>query len=111
MLDVRTIQEFRTGHIETAQLLPLSEIQRRKGESTLSDVIQVSADDESAEIIVYCKMGGRSEQAARILIEAGYPRVCQLIGGITAWDLEETAPTNNSLYALGNNLDSVDPTN
>lgn len=46
------------------------------------------------EVLVYCKAGGRSAQAARVLAEAGYD-VVDLEGGITAWarEVDPTLPT------------------
>jgi rhodanese-related sulfurtransferase len=35
--------------------------------------------------VVHCKMGGRSQQAAEFLKQAGYQNVENLAGGITAW--------------------------
>jgi len=34
---------------------------------------------------VYCKVGGRSARAARQLLDAGFPRVWNLAGGILRW--------------------------
>lgn len=48
--------------------------------------------DRNDEIIVYCRSGGRSAWAARVLIERGYPRVLNLRGGVLAWR-EEVDPT------------------
>jgi adenylyltransferase/sulfurtransferase len=40
--------------------------------------------DSSREIVVHCKMGGRSQKAAEFLQQAGF-KVRNLAGGITAW--------------------------
>jgi len=40
------------------------------------------------DILVHCKMGGRSAKAARVLADAGYQRVVNMEGGITAWATE-----------------------
>jgi adenylyltransferase/sulfurtransferase len=46
------------------------------------------------DILVHCKLGGRSSQAATVLAAAGY-RVTNMEGGITAWaqQIDTTLPT------------------
>lgn len=78
ILDVRTAQEFGEGHIENATLLTDSEISS-KAEEVLPD--------KSAEILVYCRSGRRSEAAARELIDMGYTNV-KNFGGIVDWPYE-----------------------
>ncbi len=41
--------------------------------------------DKNAKIVLYCTMGLQSQDAAVILVKAGYTRVMELKGGITAW--------------------------
>lgn len=41
--------------------------------------------DPAAEVVIYCRSGARSAQAARFLLANGYPRVLNLEGGILAW--------------------------
>jgi len=78
LLDVRTEQEFISGHIAGAVLIPVDEISARIAELP---------DDFAAPIIVYCRSGNRSATAARMLIEAGYRKVYDL-GGINSWPYE-----------------------
>jgi len=61
---------------------------------------EVVAGDHSGvprvrDVLVICRMGERSGQAARALVDAGYPRVFNLDGGLTAWatDVDPTLPT------------------
>ena len=75
LLDVRTPQEFDTGHIEGAILLPYDEIPLR-----LDDVLA----DKDAPIIIYCRSGRRSAIAADLLVKAGYSQVYDM-GGIISW--------------------------
>ncbi len=75
ILDVRTAEEYESGHIENALLLPNTEI----GED-VSDVLP----DKEAEILVYCRSGNRSEQAAKKLVALGYTNVYDF-GGIINW--------------------------
>jgi rhodanese-related sulfurtransferase len=74
ILDVRQPEEFRQARIPGARLLPLGELSRR---------IQELPKDR--EIVVVCRSGNRSGQAARQLSEAGY-KVANLRGGMIAWE-------------------------
>lgn len=78
ILDVRTLEEYKEGHIEGSTLLPDNEI-KEKAEITLYDKEEV--------ILVYCRSGRRSEAAAKELIEMGYTNVYDF-GGITSWPYE-----------------------
>jgi len=75
VLDVRTADEFATGHIRGAILLPVNEI-TTQAPNTLPD--------KDAMILVYCRSGMRSLNAAWILIDMGYTRVYEF-GGILNW--------------------------
>jgi len=75
LLDVRTPAEFKQGHIEGALLLPNTEI-----EAKASSVLP----DKDARILVYCRSGNRSEEAALKLIDIGYTNVYDF-GGIIDW--------------------------
>ena len=44
------------------------------------------------DIVVHCKMGGRSADAYRMLQQAGFKRIKNLKGGITAW-ADQVDPT------------------
>lgn len=78
ILDVRTLDEYKEGHIEGAILLPINEI-KEKAETTLYDKEEV--------ILVYCRSGSRSEVAAKELIDMGYINVYDF-GGIIDWPYE-----------------------
>ncbi len=78
ILDVRTLEEYNTGYIEGALLLPVDDI-KESAETTLND--------KSATILVYCRSGRRSEIAANALIELGYINVYDF-GGIQDWSYE-----------------------
>ena len=77
LLDVREPQEFAFARIEGAHLIPLGELPNRYNE--------LNAD---SEIVVYCHHGVRSLQAAYFLMQMGYTRVKNLVGGIDAWSLQ-----------------------
>ena len=74
LLDVRTPEEFREGHIPGSVSLPLGQIRR----------FPQMCPDKDQDVYVYCHSGARSGQACRELEQMGYTRV-QNIGGITAW--------------------------
>lgn len=77
LIDVRSLPEYKSGHLETAINIPLDSI------SSISN--QISSKD--VKIIVYCQSGNRSKQAANKLIELGYSSVFDM-GGINDWDYE-----------------------
>lgn len=73
LIDVRTPEEFASGHIEGAINIPVESLSQR-----LNEVPKDSA------LVVYCRTGNRSATAAQILVTAGYGPVYDL-GGIQAW--------------------------
>lgn len=75
LVDVRTPGEYVGGHIEGARNIPLAELEGR-----LDEVGDPSAD----VIIVYCRSGHRSGQAAGILEDSGFTQVHNL-GGMSRW--------------------------
>ncbi|MBC7333503.1 MAG: rhodanese-like domain-containing protein [Actinobacteria bacterium] len=74
ILDVRTRDEFEAAHIGGAKLIPVSELENRLDEIP-----------EGKPIIVYCRSGNRSAQAATILVQNGFKEVYNMRGGISAW--------------------------
>ena len=75
LLDVRTKEEFDDGHIEGAILIPDFEIEERA---------ETELPDKDALILVYCRSGRRSKNAASILAALGYTNVKEF-GGINNW--------------------------
>jgi len=73
LVDVRTREEYASGHISSAVNIPLAVI-----DSTLP------TDDRSALIIVYCASGRRSAAAKKTLDDLGFTRVVDF-GGISRW--------------------------
>ena len=76
ILDVRTVSEYEEGHIPQAMLIPVDELPQR------IDELSPFKDDE---IIVYCRLGGRSNQASLTLDENNFTSVFDMLGGIEAW--------------------------
>lgn len=77
LVDVRTVAEFNEGHIEGAINIPVEELDQR-----LDELPQ----DET--IVVYCRSGNRSADAADMLDEAGYSSVYDIDGGVIAWSAD-----------------------
>jgi adenylyltransferase/sulfurtransferase len=83
LLDVREPFEWDIARIPSAKLIPLGELPSRMSELD-------SADD----IVIHCKSGGRSAKAVRLLQEAGFSKLHNVEGGITAWadDVDPSVP-------------------
>lgn len=79
LLDVRTQEEYDGGHIPGAVCLPNEDIQ--------PDLPLPFEKD--AEILVYCRSGRRSAEAAGKLADMGYTNVADF-GGILSWPYETT---------------------
>jgi len=73
VLDVREPHEYQICNLG-GHLIPLNDLPKR-----------VSELDSSREIVVHCKMGGRSAKAVDFLRQSGFSRVHNLAGGINAW--------------------------
>jgi phage shock protein E len=78
ILDVRTPSEFALEHIPGAILIP---------NETIGDTRPELLPHLHTEILVYCRSGGRSRQAAEKLLAMGYTAVFDF-GGISEWPYE-----------------------
>ena len=74
LLDVRTSEEYRGGHIPGSKNVPLSSI----------DKIASVAENKDTALFVYCYSGARSRQVVGLLQRMGYRNVTN-IGGIAAY--------------------------
>jgi sulfur-carrier protein adenylyltransferase/sulfurtransferase len=74
IVDVREPNEYQINRIEGSTLIPLGDIPKRYVEL-----------DPNEEIVVQCKVGGRSAKAADFLRSKGFTRVLNLKGGILDW--------------------------
>ena len=79
ILDVREQDEFDSGHIAGAVLLPMGSI----SEATAAEVIP----KKDSVVLVYCRSGNRSKTASEKLVELGYTKVYEF-GGINTWPYE-----------------------
>jgi rhodanese-related sulfurtransferase len=79
ILDVRTKDEFKGGHIKGAKNVPVEIIDTRLKE------IEAYKDKQ---VLVYCHSGARSARAASFLRSAGFSDVKDMKGGIMNWRYE-----------------------
>ena len=89
VLDVRTKEEFATGHLTKATLIPWTD-------KDFSDRAAKELDPHKP-LLVYCQGGVRSAKAAAALAKLGFTHVRDLAGGILAWQqagkpIEKPAP-------------------
>lgn len=76
ILDVRTPEEFASGHVPNAINIPHTELATRMSE------IESAVD---SPVVVYCERGGRAGKAEAELLAAGYSNVLHLEGDMSAW--------------------------
>jgi sulfur-carrier protein adenylyltransferase/sulfurtransferase len=76
LIDVREPYEAQIAQIG-GKLIPKGDVPNRLAEI-----------DRNREVVVHCKSGGRSQQISEFLKQAGYERVANVAGGITAWSNE-----------------------
>lgn len=79
ILDVREQDEYDSGHIPGAVLLPVGTID----EETAAEVIS----QKDSTVLVYCRSGNRSKTASSALVELGYTNIYEF-GGINTWPYE-----------------------
>ena len=78
ILDVRTIEEYNEGHIPNAICIP---------NETIDETVTKQLPNKDQLILIYCRSGNRSKQAALKLQHLGYTNLVEF-GGITDWDGE-----------------------
>jgi rhodanese-related sulfurtransferase len=74
LLDVRSIEEFKSHHVRDAQLIPLGELENN---------LEKLKDHKNKKILVYCQTGRRSVSASRILENNNFTPI-NIKGGIIA---------------------------
>jgi adenylyltransferase/sulfurtransferase len=77
LIDVREPHEWEIAHITGAQLIPLGQLAAHMNEL-----------DSAEEIVLQCKSGARSMKALELLRGAGFRKLKNLTGGISAWARE-----------------------
>jgi len=78
VVDVRSLEEYNEGHIPNAISVPLE---------TIENEAETKLKNKDDLILVYCRSGRRSREAALRLIEKGYTNVIDF-GGIQDWNGE-----------------------
>ena len=76
LVDVRTIEEYESGHIQDAINFDFYSGSFQK---------EILSLDKSSSIILYCRTQNRSTKTANYLKENGYKEINVLEGGITSW--------------------------
>ena len=78
VLDVRSDQEWASGHIQEALHIPLGDLQSRLGELS-----------KDSAMIAVCGSGYRSSLAASVLQREGFGKISSMDGGMTAWKQQQ----------------------
>lgn len=73
-VDVREPGEFRSGHVPGFKNIPLSQLKSRLNEI-----------NTERPVVLICRSGARSQQAARTLVKQGFSDVRNASGGMMAW--------------------------
>ena len=76
ILDVRSFEEYRDGHIPNAKNIPVDKL--------LSRLSSLSSYKDS-EIVIYCASGGRSAKASDILYKNGFNKIYNLSRGVQSY--------------------------
>lgn len=76
IIDIRTPEEFASGHLEGAELIDFYQ-------PDFAD--RVAALDRDTAYVIYCRSGNRSGQARALFDELGFADVVDIGGGIAAW--------------------------
>ncbi|MFO7744652.1 MAG: rhodanese-like domain-containing protein [Psychroflexus sp.] len=79
LIDVRSVESFREGHLKGAQNLVYDD----------EFVQKIQELDKNKPVAVYCRTGRRSEECSKILEDAGFKKIFQLKGGVTQWEFED----------------------
>ena len=79
IIDVRTPEEFAEGHVEDAIIIDFYS-------ESFAD--ELNALDKNKTYLIYCRSGGRSGKALKIMEELGFTKVYNMSGGIVDWKAE-----------------------
>jgi rhodanese-related sulfurtransferase len=86
ILDTRSLREFEVSHIQNSKFVDYDNF----------DASMVDDIDKSAEVVVYCSVGYRSERIAEKLQTLGFKNVKNLYGGIFTWKNEGNEVVNSN---------------
>ena len=96
ILDVRTQEEYDSGHLKDAMLIPVDDLEERINEVPVGK-----------PIIVYCRSGRRSAIAADILLNNGFSPVYDMQGGIEKWKSDGYFVYGDAVTYNGINIEKV----
>jgi adenylyltransferase/sulfurtransferase len=77
LIDVREPYEWNAGHLEQAQHIPMSQIEKR-----------ISEIPRDRDVVMICRSGSRSAHVQQHLLQNGWNRVQNLVGGMARWARE-----------------------
>ncbi len=78
VIDVRTPEEYASGHIPGAVNVPFDQVAQR-----------IAEIDAPHGVALYCMIGPRARKGESALLAAGYDKVFHLEGGLAAWQAAE----------------------
>ena len=79
LIDVRSLEAFREGHLKGAQNLVYDD----------DFIDKIKKLDKSKPVAVYCRTGRRSEKCSKILKKAGFEQIYQLKDGLSQWKYKD----------------------
>ncbi len=79
LLDVRSPEEFASGHIDKAVNVPVDAL-----DEGMAAVDKLTGGDANKPIVVYCASGARAAHAKALLVKAGHTKVTNL-GSLSSW--------------------------
>lgn len=91
IIDVRTSEEFESGHIDNAKNVDWFSKDFEKN---------VASFDKTKPVFVYCKVGGRSSKAANKLSQMGYAKIYDLDGGFLKWEVAGLSPESDKIIGI-----------
>lgn len=75
-VDVRSLDEFSTGHIEGALNIDVSSVGFDE---------KIAELDKSKTYVVYCQSGRRSARSSELMVDVGFKTVYNVLGGVSEW--------------------------
>ena len=76
ILDLRTVADYKSGHIKGAKNSPLAEFAKN---------VETFGSYKDKQVLVYCNSGNTATRAIKLLKKAGFEKIYNLDGGIAAW--------------------------
>ena len=76
IIDTRSAADYKSGHIKGAKNTPVSEF---------AAAIESYADYKNKAVLIYCNSGTTATRAIKMLKKAGFEKINNLDGGLSAW--------------------------